>query len=141
MSTYLHVASGAFGFLIDIEQVMEVTGIDTQQHGDASGRRAWREKNLPLIDLARVIGVRDSRAQQQVVLLDAQHEAACLLAVEKIPALLEIDDTALHPLTEITTALAQLVDAAWPTDGGRCLLRLRTPFAWPETPTHGATTP
>ena len=131
MTTYLHIANGAFGLLVSIDRVMEVSDLAGQDATSASGLRCWRDRNLPVVNLGAQLGAPGTAARQQVVLRnDAHGEAAFALDVEQVMDLVDIDERRLQPVSEISVALARLVDAAWPTDAGRCLLRLRTPFAW-----------
>lgn len=128
MSTYLHIANGDAGLLVDIAHVVEVAEIAV--HGDAAGLRHWREGNLPAVDLAARLGGRVV-ARQQVILRNTRDgDASLALDVEHILDLLEIDETTLQPLNDFTHELARVIDAAWAAPDGRCLLRLRAPFTW-----------
>lgn len=132
MSTYLHIASGAFRFVVGIDRVVEVSDLGALASGaDSAGRRPWRDRNLPVISLGAQSGAGGVVARQQVILRnDIDGDASCALDVEQVLELVDIDDRRLQPLGAISESMTRLVDAAALVDGGHCLLRLRTPFAW-----------
>lgn len=132
MSTYLHIASGAFRFVVGIDRVVEVSDLGARVTGaDSAGRRPWRDRNLPVISLGAQSGDAAIAARQQVILRDdIDGDASCALDVEQVLELVDIDDRAMQPLGAISESMTRLVDAAALIAGGHCLLRLRTPFAW-----------
>lgn len=145
MTTYLHIANGAFGLLVDIDRVLEVSDIAVRDAAGTAGLRNWREQNLPVINLGAQLGLPGAFARQQVILRDdAAGDAAYALDVERVVELVDIDDRRLQPVNDISAGLTRLIDAAVPAAGGHCLLRLRIPFAWSDEGQgrpHGVTTP
>lgn len=132
MSTYLHIASGPFRFVVGIDRVVEVSDLGARAaSADSAGLRPWRDRNLPVVSLGAQSGAAGVVARQQVILRnDVDGDASFALDVEQVLDLVDIDDRALQPLGAISEPMTRLVDAAALAAGGHCLLRLRTPFAW-----------
>lgn len=137
MSTYLHIAHGGAGLLVDIHHVVEVA--DSAAHQDSGGRRPWRGSQLPAVSLAARLGG-NARARQQVILRHHAHgEAQLALDVEQVIGLVEVEERDLQSIGAIDQRLACVIDAACTSADGRCLLRLRAPFTWATDglPTEG----
>ncbi|MES2919042.1 MAG: hypothetical protein V4729_10555 [Pseudomonadota bacterium] len=125
MSQYLRFRTGDFRFLLSLEAIVEIGAVVAGD--DTGGRRLWREQALPVLDLAAWLGAPLARRAQQLVLSEA--DALHLVDIDEVEGLMELEEGQFVRITEVSPALAALVDAV-AAEAGVCLLRLRQPLAW-----------
>lgn len=133
MNSYLQISCGPYRLLLDIAQVIEVgearTGSGTATH------RPWRERNLPVVNLNAELGLRsagvEAGLQQVVVRSRLDDTQLTVVDVEHIDRLIELPETELVDVAEVTPELARCIDRVWfDSSTHACLLRLRCPFWW-----------
>lgn len=130
MTTCLQVTCGPYDLLFDLARVVEV-GDSPAQMAVASGVCAWRDTQLPLIDLARRLGDANAGRAQHVVLEDIEGDAAqmVMIRVGGVVGIRELNPVDMAVLPEISDAFGRFVDAVWlDRDSHRCLLHVRLPL-------------
>jgi len=133
MSGYLQITCGPYRLLLDIAQVIEV-GAARAESGTAT-HRPWRERNLPVVNLNAELGVRSAGGEaglQQVVVRSRRDDTQLTVVdVERIDRLIDLPETELVDVAEVTPELARFVDRVWfDSSTHACLLRMRCPFWW-----------
>ncbi len=135
MSQYLQFRAGPHDLLLAVDDIVEV--------GDAGAAvatssvtdwRLWRERSLAVVNLPRYLGASAGARAQQIVLRD---EAAgfSVIDVDHVDGLVDLDEREFTDIAELSPALAGLIDAVASAGPGQgCLLRLRRPLAWRESP-------
>lgn len=140
MSDYLHIHCGPHQLLLDAGHVVEVAarGADAARIGE---RRAWRDRQLPALDLARFLGVAAGERRQQIVISEHRRTDTGdrVLDVDRVERLVNVENREFADISDISRELAAFVDGVW-RDGDRCLLRIRYPFAW-QTDTDSGDAP
>lgn len=132
MKTYLDIACGDFRLLLPAESVVEImaAGVRNDLGTRSHAFRPWRDRQLPVVNLAAFLGATPAAHGEQVVISDEAGHLT-LLEVDRVLGLREVADSAFAPLPAVTPALLALVDAVAPApEGDICRLRLRRPWAW-----------
>lgn len=131
MTVYLHLQCGAYPLLVAIRHVVEIGARSAT--ADHSARRQWRDRTLPVVNLATLLGSNGDAACEQVV-LSRDGIAIAIVDVSRVLGIQELPDQAFADFAGVTTELAALVDGIWPSQQHRhgCALRLRYPFHWLE---------
>lgn len=125
MKEYLHLRCGACELLVDAA-VVEAVDFIADAQGDSSGRRLWRGKVLPVLDLTVALGMAGPSRQQLVISNAGQH---CIVEAEEILDLRRVDENEWRHFAPVTPEAQRFFDGALPLADGRCLLRLRLPLA------------
>jgi chemotaxis signal transduction protein len=130
MSEYLCFRCGPHRLLLDIRHVIELGDAPAAATDAQVGRRLWRERSLPLVNLCAFLGAPRPVRAQQVVLGDAQGGQG-IIDVDAVEGLRELAPHDFTGLAAVSLALETLIDGvAFDAASGDCLLRLRHPFAW-----------
>lgn len=130
MSSYLHLFCGPHQLLANTLQVLAIEETPAHSHGGLVQERLWRDRRLPVIAMGQLLGTNTASRQQIVVGADDQDPQACILEVDHVDQLVDIDDRDFTTLAAISDQLSALVDAVHvPQDAAQeCLLRLRLPL-------------
>lgn len=132
MTTYLHIQAGPHRLLVAVDRVVEVGDLGGAV---AAGRRAWRNRNLPVTDLLSYLGVEGRQARQQVVVgRAADGDDTEIIDVEQVIGLVEQSPSAFVDVPGVTDVLERLIDGVCYDQQAHALLRLRQPFGWHATP-------
>jgi chemotaxis signal transduction protein len=126
MNSFLHVTCGPWDLLFDIGHVLEVA--DVPAAFARASHRPWRERNLPVVDLAARLGQPGRRARQQLVLENADDDQV-VVDVENIVGLRDCRPEDAIELPALDARLEHIVDGGWlDRASGTCLLRVRLPL-------------
>lgn len=130
MAEYLHIHCGPHQLLLDAGHVVEVADCRHAERMDRE-HRIWRDRRLPVLDLAAFLGVSGGHRRQQIVIAGGTGlaDADRVLDVDRVERLVSLEAGDFVEVAAVTAALDGLVDGIW-RDGPACLLRIRHPFAW-----------
>ena len=130
MNSYVHFHCGAHQLLLDAANVMAIEDRPGDAHRTET-LRLWRGRQLPVIDLPSLLKSDGAEERQQIVIgISEQDPDACILDIDLVTALVELDSADFHALTPINTRLENLIDAVHVPSAGisrKQWLRLRTP--------------
>ena len=140
MSAWLQFQCGGQQFLLAASEVLSIEDGLRARLDSVTGHVAWRDHQLPLLRLAEQLdGAQSSKPQHIVVGVEEQHR--CVLEVDQVEALIDLEDTDFSPLAVMHPSLQALVDAVHSNrenNQDNCQLRLRLPVDQALFATGGA---
>lgn len=130
MSIYLYLQCGSYPVLLDTSHVVEIS--ERTSAISAAQQRLWHDRELPVINLADVLGTRASARSEQIV-LGSRGSAIAIADVDRVIGVVNLPETEFSrpDQTASIAGLSKLVDGVWqPAADSNRVFRLRYPFPW-----------